>query len=184
MQHPGWPVDPHIVQTKTHRHPNTTQGRSFHDSEAPFFSFLTGSLSEVFYFSPHMASIVYLISFPFLSGVKTPRKQERKKDGGVSEEAHGSWGSLITVMTARDGGWKTSELERGGQESLAGISLQRSDESAHSAPFALLLIWGSDITSCSSAELLKVSGARGEVNTSQSGRQKHMGSALNYCQSS
>lgn len=73
-------------------------------------------------------------------------RKEKKKDGSVSEEAHSSWGSLITVVVERE--TEDERPERWSAADMAGISRQRWDESTYSG-YALLLIRGCDITSCS-----------------------------------
>lgn len=73
-------------------------------------------------------------------------RKEKKKDGSVSKEAHSSWGSLITVVVERE--TEDERHERWSAADMAGISRQRWDESTYSG-YALLLIWGCDITSCS-----------------------------------
>ncbi len=136
-----------------------------------------------------MASIDLLARFSLFNPSFCECREENKKDGNVSEEAHGSWGSLITVMAERE--TEDERHERWSASDMAGISLQRWDESTYSAASALLLMWGCAITSSSRprTEGLRV----GEAGASWSeGRgsecitlwQTHMDCALNYCQSS
>lgn len=73
-------------------------------------------------------------------------ERKRKKDGSVSEEAHGSWGSLITVMAAGETrGMKDTRdgVQQTWQESLSRDEMNQPIQQ----PSLLLLIWGCDITS-------------------------------------
>lgn len=107
-------------------------------------------------------------------------ERKRKKDGSVSEEAHGSWGSLITVMAAGETrGMKDTRdgVQQTWQESLSRDEMNQPIQQ----PSLLLLIWGCDITSsprrsadgagsrCSRSVLVKKKKKKGgEVNASRS----------------
>lgn len=115
-------------------------------------------------------------------------RKEKKKDGSVSMEAHSSWGSLITVMAERE--TEDERRERWSAADMAGISPEMRWINLFSG-YALLLIWGCDITSCSIP--------KGSESVKQESKSKWRGSecivvrptnvlyidcALNYCQSS
>lgn len=109
------------------------------------FSVLTNNrIFPLFSLWEHVASIVFLATLSHFnpSSCETVQKGEGKKDGSVSEEAHGSWGSLITVMTERDRGWKTWEMER----SRHGRNLSR-DEMNQPIQRPLLCCWYEAVTS-------------------------------------
>lgn len=125
------PVDPHslnttqghssflrVVLAKTLQSMNTylpyMPGISFclrvdqYQGFSTFFFPLREHVASIFRFFSSLARLSHFNP----SSCETEWKEGRKKDGSVSEEAHGSWRSLITVMTERNGRWKTCETER------------------------------------------------------------------------
>lgn len=120
-------------------------------------------------------------------------ERKRKKDGSVSEEAHGSWGSLITVMAAGETrGMKDTRdgVQQTWQESLSRDEMNQPIQQ----PSLLLLIWGCDITS-SPRRSADGAGSRWSRSVLVKKKKKkgrgsecivlwHMDWALNYCQSS
>lgn len=199
MKCSGWPVDLHTVLTQLRNIPLVvlalTLGgmNTYSYAWESFFLHIHQYQGFSTFFSScwqHVASIVFLAGFSHFNPSSCERKEEKKKDGSVSEEAHSSWGSLITVTVERE--TEDERHERWSAADMAGISLQRWDESTYSAALTLLLISGCDITSSSrpstegseSATQQRPGQKGGEVNASRSDRQTHMDCALNYCQSS
>ncbi len=157
IQYQGWWHSLNTAQGHSSSGAGTDTGSYEHLSICPGITWISFFLHvhkyqvfPPFFSSPHwehVASIVFLARFSHFNPSSCERKEEEKKDGSVSEEAHGSWGSLITVTTERE--TEDERHERWSAADMAGISPQRWDESTYSAALALLLISGCDITSSS-----------------------------------
>lgn len=141
----------------------------------------------------HVASIVFLAGFSHFNPSSCERKEEKKKDGSVSEEAQGSWGSLITVTTGRERERRRMKDTRDGAQQTWQESLSR-DEMNQPIQLPSLCCWYQAVTShppqdralkgYESVKQQRPGQTGGEVNASCSDRQTHMDCALNYCQSS
>lgn len=124
-----WPVDPshthsqgHIpVDVLTHS-PGCMNTRSHACGSANKLTIIRGGEGGFHLFFPTQTRGIDCFLLARLShfnpSSSCQREREgRKKDGSVSEEAHGSWGSLITVRAERasegdrHAGWKTWEME-------------------------------------------------------------------------
>ena len=204
MQCSGEPVDPHTVLTQPRNIPpvvlslqsmNTyllyMPGKNLDFFLSPcwpisgFFHFLSPS-ENMWHQSLFFLFFLARLSHFNPSSCETERKEGRKKDGSVSEEAHSSWRSLITVMTERNR--KMKDMRAGAQQQRWQESLCRDEmnqpiqrpefccwyEAATSLPEGL---WVSKAATFWSKERRRECARLWPLN-------KIMDCALNYCQSS